>query len=150
MGFLGHRKAGGKAAFLGHAGQQDANGIRQGQTHAFQRGGGAGLHLFVDADMQHGRVGGHGGSPLYRRGDGVSQLRDGQEGELGADQAVTARRAPESPFMVTATRRIAPPMKVAALAVSFRKSQTQSGASITSIFDRSASSAAGTTRLPSV
>ena len=68
----------------------------------------------------------------------------------GRDQARPIRRAPDTPLIITATRRIAPPTKVAGLAVSFRNHHTQSGASITSMLDNSASSAAGTTRLPSV
>ena len=60
------------------------------------------------------------------------------------------RRVPERAWYVIAPMMIAPPSSVAPLGTSPTASQTQIGASASSVDDRSVSSATGTWRAPSV
>lgn len=88
-----------------------------------------------------------------RRRPGLAELVIASECSVPSvlrPQARASRRPPAKALNRIAIRRIAPPTKVPALAVSPKMSQTQNGARSTSVFDRSASSADGTTRLPKV
>ncbi len=48
------REPSGKATFGGNAGEENTNGIGQGQADAFQCGGGAGFEGVVHPDVEHG------------------------------------------------------------------------------------------------
>ena len=70
-------QTGGHATLGDHAGQEDANGIGQGEANAVEGFGSAGLEAVIDADMEHGGLGGHLGLPCWGKCIAIERWGEG-------------------------------------------------------------------------